>query len=119
MRMAAPSSKTETITQILYLNIPRERSLDQGSTHAGGQWAKALDIVTECPGFKKLYRGRRLEEAEKVQLHIGVDLLLLWRSVGHHDDYHHAGGALREAPLHRVILNIGVKAWTEYGHVVF
>lgn len=73
--MATTSSKTESVTQIIYLSISPDQQLDHSSTHAGGQWAKALDIVTECPGFKKLYWGRRLEEPEKVQLHIGADLL--------------------------------------------
>lgn len=70
--MDTPSFDTDVVTQIIYLNIPPDQQLDQRNTRAGDEWDKALNIVTESPGFKKLYWGRRLEEPEKVQLHIGA-----------------------------------------------
>ncbi|KAK7911878.1 hypothetical protein PG985_014359 [Apiospora marii] len=33
-------------------------------------WVKLLDLIASSPGFVRLYWGRRLEEPEKLQLHI-------------------------------------------------
>lgn len=59
-----------SVTQILYLNVPPEQKLDQKHTDAGSQWSKVLDLITAFKGLLRLYWGRRLEEPEKVQLHL-------------------------------------------------
>lgn len=59
------------ITQIIYLNIAPSQRLEQKQTDAGSKWSKALDSVTAFPGLVRIYWGRRLEEPEKVQLHLG------------------------------------------------
>lgn len=59
------------ITQIIYLNVAPTQLLEQKQTDAGSKWSKALGSITDCPGFVRLYWGRRLEEPEKVQLHLG------------------------------------------------
>lgn len=58
-------------TQIIYLNIAPKELLDDKTTPSGKLWAKSLDFIEGNIGFQRLYWGRRLEEPEKVQLHIG------------------------------------------------
>ncbi|PSR84439.1 hypothetical protein BD289DRAFT_434155 [Coniella lustricola] len=208
------------ITQIMYMAISPDRQLSDANSQAGRKWSAALDLVQSCAGLIKLYWGRRLEEPEKIQLHlvwtnrqhsdvflasafasfqayindlidnttaveirhtalhhqalddpfspsllgfpIGTAIYkgtspawhegawplwthvvrhvegcrgiaggsveeavegwsnsyvvyVAWKSVKHHDDYHHTEHFQR----HRVILGIGNEGWTEYGHVVF
>lgn len=72
------------ITQIMYLDISPDQCLDQKTTDAGRRWSQALDAITPSPGLVKLYWGRRLEEPEKVQLHLGSPTLFAnLRSGGH------------------------------------
>lgn len=59
------------ITQIIYLNIAPSQRLEQKQTDVGSKWSKALDSITAFPGLVRLYWGRRLEEPEKIQLHLG------------------------------------------------
>lgn len=59
-------------TEIIYLNIDPEKNLGDRSTEAGQRWAASLDLIETVDGFRRLYWGRRLEEPEKVQLHIGL-----------------------------------------------
>lgn len=70
-----------TTTQIFYLNVDPDKRLDDRTTQAGRQWASSLDLVETAPGFQKLYWGRRLEEPEQVQLHIGKVPYLTWESI--------------------------------------
>lgn len=70
--MTAPIPKMSMVTQIIYLDIPPDQHLDELGTQAGNQWSEALDLVSKEPGYEKLYWGRRLEQPEKVQLHIGT-----------------------------------------------
>ena len=65
---------TFPITQILYVDIAASSDLGNTSLNPGRRWAKLLDIIAGSPGFIRLYWGRRLEEPEKVQLHIGMPL---------------------------------------------
>lgn len=62
------------VTQIIYLDVPPDQLLDQTQTRAGSQWSKALDLITAYKGLLRLYWGRRLEEPEKVQLHLGCTI---------------------------------------------
>lgn len=68
----ASLASTVPITQILYVDIPPSSDLGNISTELGQIWAKLLDSIASSPGFVRLYWGRRLEEPEKVQLHIGM-----------------------------------------------
>lgn len=65
------SSQSPTVTQIIYLIIPPTYELGSENSDVGKQWSAALDLFQQSPGFQRLYWGRRLEEPEKVQLHIG------------------------------------------------
>ncbi|KAK7995229.1 hypothetical protein PG990_014002 [Apiospora arundinis] len=58
------------ITQVLYIDVPASSDLGNSSAEPGRVWAKLLDNIAGSPGFVRLYWGRRLEEPEKVQLHI-------------------------------------------------
>jgi len=58
------------VTQVIYLVIPSSEDLG-GNGDAGRLWNKAQDMIERSPGFQRLYWGRRLEEPENVQLHIG------------------------------------------------
>lgn len=60
------------ITQVLYVDVPASSDLGNSSAEPGRVWAKLLDNIAGSPGFVRLYWGRRLEEPEKVQLHIGM-----------------------------------------------
>lgn len=59
------------ITEIYYLEIDPDKILNDRNTQAGKYWAQSLDLIQTAEGFQKSYWGRRLEEPEKVQLHIG------------------------------------------------
>ncbi|KAK8029828.1 hypothetical protein PG993_011119 [Apiospora rasikravindrae] len=74
--MARTISASDTpITQVLYVDIPPSSDLADKSTEPGLKWAKLLNTIACSPGFVRLYWGRRLEEPEKVQLHIVKDTL--------------------------------------------
>lgn len=75
-------------TQIIYLNVSPDQKLDQKQTNAGTQWSKALDLITAFKGLLRLYWGRRLEEPEKVQLHLGCDFLLAAIAAPDFEDVH-------------------------------
>lgn len=45
----------------------------------------------------------------------GYMVYVAWRTVQHHDIYHHT----EHFRDHGVILRIGCQGWTEYGHIVF
>lgn len=73
-------------------------------------WTHVVRHVEGCMGIA----GGRVREA--VGGEPGAYLVYVaWRSVGHHEDYHRT----EHFAKHAVILRIGVKGWTEYGHVVF
>lgn len=76
--MTSHPAKTEMNTQIMYMNIQAEHQVGDIKTQAGSQWSKALDVVQNCDGLKGLHWGRRLEEPEKIQLHIGESINLTW-----------------------------------------
>ncbi|KAH7035867.1 uncharacterized protein B0I36DRAFT_382491 [Microdochium trichocladiopsis] len=63
------------VTQILYLDVDPARNLEDESTRDGKLWAEMLDLLQDSPGFKRLYWGRRLEEPEKVQIHVVRDTI--------------------------------------------
>jgi hypothetical protein len=79
--MATPIEKSfqspTSVTQIHYLSISQETNL----TDSGSEWSKALDLLEEHGGFRRMYWGRSPEDETKVQLHIGerrrtLDLLI-------------------------------------------
>lgn len=59
------------ITQIVYLTVPADTTLEDDASEAGKSWSQALDVVEESIGYQKLYWGRSVEQPQKVQLHIG------------------------------------------------
>jgi hypothetical protein len=63
------------VTQILYPAIDPALDLGDASSEAGKAWSKILDVIEQTPNFLRLYWGRRLEEPEQVQLHIGTSKL--------------------------------------------
>lgn len=67
----APSVGKTPYTQILYLNIPAEKELNDPTVAAGHSWSRALDVIEQQPGFLRLSWGRSPEDRTKVQLHVG------------------------------------------------
>lgn len=65
------SASEESWTQIFYLVIPPHEKLGNKTSKAGQQWSHVLDVLETSPGYQRLYWGRRLEEPENVQLHVG------------------------------------------------
>ncbi|KAH8681601.1 hypothetical protein BX600DRAFT_544134 [Xylariales sp. PMI_506] len=57
-------------TQIHYFTISPEKDLTDANSEAGKTWAKALDLLEEHEGFRRLYWGRSPEDRSKVQLHV-------------------------------------------------
>lgn len=66
--------RNNPVTQILYFTIDKDKDLSKVS-EASNTWAKAIDILEQCPGFQRCYWGRSPEVPEKVQLHIGKSRL--------------------------------------------
>ena len=64
------------VTQIFYFNITPEQALKDDSD-ATKTWGKALDVLEQHPGFQRCYWGRSPEHPEKVQLHVGKQLISL------------------------------------------
>lgn len=58
-------------TQIFYLEVDADKRMDNCATEAGRLWSNSLGLFQTAQGFQRLYWGCRLEEPEKVQLHIG------------------------------------------------
>jgi len=71
----ATSSPPEAITQIIYLSIPADKTLNDAQSYCGGLWTTALDLIESSEGFRRLYWGRCLEQPEDVQLHVGRSLI--------------------------------------------
>lgn len=69
--MSLQKFESELITQIIYLDLSTEKSLENEKTEAGSRWSEALEFIAAFPGLEKLYWGHMLEEPEKVQLHLG------------------------------------------------
>jgi hypothetical protein len=68
------------MTQILYPEIDPMLDLGDTTTEAGKAWSGILDVIESSPGFLRVYWGRRLEEPEKVQIHIGTYAIFLFLS---------------------------------------
>jgi hypothetical protein len=58
-------------TQIIYLNIPKEKNISDAESWHGKLWSAALDLIEKSEGFQRLYWGRCLEKPGDVQLHVG------------------------------------------------
>lgn len=78
-----------------------------------GAWPLWTHVVRHVDGCRGI-AGGSIEEAvegeEKSYL-----VYVAWASVKHHEDYHHT----EHFRKHFIILNIGHKGYTEYGHVIF
>lgn len=61
-------------TQINYLTISKETSIEDPKSDAGRQWEAALDLLEGYQGFRRLYWGRSPEDWSKVQLHVGESM---------------------------------------------
>ncbi|KAH8885576.1 hypothetical protein GQ53DRAFT_845557 [Thozetella sp. PMI_491] len=68
-------AKGTPATQIIYLDVDPLSKLEDTATEPGKAWVGVLDVIEKTSGFQRLYWGRRLEEPEKVQLHIVRDNL--------------------------------------------
>jgi hypothetical protein len=60
------------VTQINYLIIDKNTTIEDADSGAGRLWAEALDLLEQYDGFRRLYWGRSPEDATKVQLHVGT-----------------------------------------------
>lgn len=72
------------VTQILYVDVDPAHILEDADTPAGKLWVDLLDLLQDTPGFRRLYWGQRLEEPEKVQVHVGkcADLEIALSNLG-------------------------------------
>lgn len=59
------------VTQINYLTISKTTEIDSPESDAGKLWGRALDLLEQHEGFRRLYWGRSPEDWSKVQLHVG------------------------------------------------
>jgi hypothetical protein len=60
------------VTQINYLVIDKDTTIEDADSGAGRLWVEALDLLEHYDGFQRLYWGRSPEDATKVQLHVGT-----------------------------------------------
>ncbi|KAI1812612.1 hypothetical protein GGS20DRAFT_525578 [Poronia punctata] len=87
--------------------------LSTTSTWDEGAWPLWTHVVRHVDGCEGVSGGKLLEEVEGHERNYLV--YVAWESVKKHDDYHHT----KHFANRRVILALGNKGWTEYGHVVF
>jgi len=80
------------VTQILYIDVNPAHNLEDADTSAGKVWVELLDLIQDAPGFRRLYWGQRLEEPEKVQIHVS-------KCVGHACPYPDVFCRITEHPL--------------------
>ncbi|KAJ5146172.1 uncharacterized protein N7515_000736 [Penicillium bovifimosum] len=57
-------------TQMIVLPIKEGLKIEDASTKEGQLWSQILDILERWSGFRRLYWGRHVEEANQVHLHI-------------------------------------------------
>lgn len=97
------------------LGLPIGTAVYTGATDAWyeGAWPLWTHVVRHVEGCEGVAGGRVLEAVGGMEA--GYMVYVAWRSVAHHDGYHHTGHFAR----HRVILQIGHRGYAEYGHVVF
>ncbi|KAI1340180.1 hypothetical protein F5Y15DRAFT_379881 [Xylariaceae sp. FL0016] len=78
-----------------------------------GAWPLWTHVVRYVDGCEGVSGGTLVEH---VQGHKKCYLVYVgWTSVKHHDDYHHTEHFAKR----RIILGLGNKGWSEYGHVIF
>ncbi|KAL4918301.1 hypothetical protein BDW62DRAFT_200929 [Aspergillus aurantiobrunneus] len=63
-----PTPTPPTSTQIITFSIRDSATLDDPTSLDGQIWNNVLDILQNWPGFRRLYWGRHVEEAWKVQV---------------------------------------------------
>lgn len=97
------------------LGLPIGTAVYTGATDAWyeGAWPLWTHVVRHVEGCEGIAGGRVLEPVGGMDG--GYMVYVAWRSVAHHDGYHHTSHFAR----HRVVLQIGHKGYAEYGHVVF
>ncbi|KAL2842759.1 hypothetical protein BJY01DRAFT_248913 [Aspergillus pseudoustus] len=62
-------------TQIITFSLKKSITIEDANSFDGTLWKHALDILENSTGFRKLYWGRHVEEAGKVQVHVVRDHL--------------------------------------------
>ncbi|KAL3463434.1 hypothetical protein BJX64DRAFT_120959 [Aspergillus heterothallicus] len=62
-------------TQIITLFLRDSIEIEDVNSSDGKLWSRALDLLESSPGFRKVYWGRHVEEAGKVQVHVVRDHL--------------------------------------------
>ncbi|KXJ89046.1 hypothetical protein Micbo1qcDRAFT_206629 [Microdochium bolleyi] len=97
------------------LGLPVGTAIYTGATDAWyeGAWPLWTHVVRHVDGCVGIGGGRVIEPVGGMEG--GYMVYVAWRSVAHHDDYHHT----KHFAKHRVILQIGHRGYAEYGHVVF
>jgi hypothetical protein len=58
-------------TQIITFTFKESTTIEDPKSPDGKLWSRALDILESSIGFRKLSWGRHVEEAGKVQVHVG------------------------------------------------
>lgn len=62
---------TPPVTQIHYLTVGEDKDLSDKGSEGGKPWSRALDLLENSAGFRRVYWGRSPEDETKVQLHVG------------------------------------------------
>jgi hypothetical protein len=87
--------------------------LSTDDTWDEGAWPLWTHVVRHVDGCEGVSGGKVVEQVEGHERNYLV--YVAWESVKKHYDYHHT----RDFADRRIILTLGNKGWTEYGHVVF
>jgi hypothetical protein len=97
------------------LGYPIGTAIYQGADDAWyeGAWPLWTHVVRHIDGCKGIGGGKVVEPVGGLKN--GYLVYVGWESVKKHDDYHHT----QHFRKHFIILNIGHKGYTEYGHIVF
>lgn len=78
-----------------------------------GAWNLWTHVVRYVDGCRGISGGKVVEQVGGLEN--GYLVYVGWETVKHHDDYHHTKHFMK----HRVILQLGHRGYTEYGHVIF
>lgn len=97
------TSELVPVTEILYLDIEREKDLKIENSEAGKSWARMLELARSSLGFQKLYWGRALEHPDKVRLHI------VRQTLSQHQDFQASEGGREFSSLLSRLVRTGTE----------
>jgi hypothetical protein len=58
-------------TQMIVIQVPLDIDLKDTTSESGKVWERVLELLRQQPGYRRLYWGRRVEDPEDVQIHVG------------------------------------------------